>query len=197
MDDAAVRTKRRVSWNDTRRTAIRAADGRCESCGWRLSNGDPSLLHVHHVVHRSVGGNDRLKNLCVLCPTCHAIAHDSRTRAMCKSADKAALLRQVSFTACDGQGVRKRLVGRMFITITPKDVVFTEETPKKAGLYLWRYGEDDPELVHVIHHGKGLSVRRASRDSQGREMNVNGAEWAGPFAMTDLFRFKTQEAIQC
>jgi len=42
---------------------------RCRNCGFR------SELHVHHIVYRSLGGDDSLENLLVLCARCHDGIH--------------------------------------------------------------------------------------------------------------------------
>lgn len=46
---------------------------RCMACRWRPPQG--VALHVHHRIPRSAGGTDRIGNLLVVCPNCHAIAH--------------------------------------------------------------------------------------------------------------------------
>lgn len=33
------------------------------------------MLHAHHVVPLACGGEDRPRNVVVLCPNCHALAH--------------------------------------------------------------------------------------------------------------------------
>ena len=33
-------------------------------------------LYIHHIVPRSVGGEDKLSNLCTLCGQCHSKVHD-------------------------------------------------------------------------------------------------------------------------
>lgn len=47
--------------------------GKCDTCPWRPPV--PSLLHVHHVLPRHLGGGDEEENLVCLCPNCHAVAH--------------------------------------------------------------------------------------------------------------------------
>lgn len=52
---------------------IRKLDSnRCRSCGsyWNLN--------VHHVVYRSLGGNDRIENLMTVCVKCHRLIHSFR-----------------------------------------------------------------------------------------------------------------------
>lgn len=45
----------------------------CQHCAWKPPKA--SMLHAHHITPRSCGGSDDQKNLIVLCPNCHAIAH--------------------------------------------------------------------------------------------------------------------------
>jgi 5-methylcytosine-specific restriction endonuclease McrA len=45
--------------------------GRCEACGLTVTG----LLHLHHVVPVSRGGKNHRWNLALLCPNCHARAH--------------------------------------------------------------------------------------------------------------------------
>lgn len=46
---------------------------RCEHCNWTPP--EPSMLHAHHVIPLACGGPDTKKNIIVLCPNCHAVAH--------------------------------------------------------------------------------------------------------------------------
>lgn len=50
---------------------------RCEACRWSPPCGPAwdGILHAHHVVPLSDGGDDARSNLVVLCPNCHALAH--------------------------------------------------------------------------------------------------------------------------
>lgn len=59
---------------DRRRVAVLARDGRCVRC--RAESG---LLHVHHRVPVSRGGNHRAENLEALCENCHSNVHGGRT----------------------------------------------------------------------------------------------------------------------
>lgn len=67
-----MKTKRNLSAsipNKTRK-AVYARDGyRCALCD------DTHGLQIHHIVHRSCGGNDTPCNLITLCWRCHAEAH--------------------------------------------------------------------------------------------------------------------------
>ncbi len=45
----------------------------CEHCNWTPP--EPSMLHAHHVIPLGCGGPDTKKNIIVLCPNCHAVAH--------------------------------------------------------------------------------------------------------------------------
>ena len=66
--------------NETRK-AVYARDGyRCALCD------DVRGLQIHHIVHRSAGGNDTPHNLITLCWRCHAEAHGTWTsRTSCLS----------------------------------------------------------------------------------------------------------------
>ncbi len=67
-----MKTKRNLSAsipNDTRKEVYRRDGFRCALCD------DVRGLQIHHIVHRSVGGNDTPCNLITLCWRCHAEAH--------------------------------------------------------------------------------------------------------------------------
>ena len=46
-------------------------NNRCEVCSFNFKE----VLVVHHILPISDGGTNKLENLSVLCPTCHAIVH--------------------------------------------------------------------------------------------------------------------------
>lgn len=52
---------------------IRAVDNNipCEVCGWQKTTCDR-----HHIIPLSDGGKDKIKNVIVLCPNCHRLAHE-------------------------------------------------------------------------------------------------------------------------
>jgi len=52
-----------------RREVYDRDDRRCILCG------DDRSIHLHHVRHRSQGGQSVPENLVCLCPACHAVAH--------------------------------------------------------------------------------------------------------------------------
>lgn len=54
---------------------VRKYERQCVSCGWQTPDGLRTLIHVHHVIPISAGGDDTTENMVVLCPNCHAIAH--------------------------------------------------------------------------------------------------------------------------
>ena len=67
-----MKTKRNLSAsipNETRKEVYRRDGFRCALCD------DVRGLQIHHIVHRSVGGNDTPCNLITLCWRCHAEAH--------------------------------------------------------------------------------------------------------------------------
>lgn len=49
-----------------RSRALKVYEHKCLCCGW---NEDPRILEVHHIDENR--NNNRLDNLCILCPTCH------------------------------------------------------------------------------------------------------------------------------
>lgn len=55
-----------------RRSALQRDQQSCRGCG-ADEKGDN--LHVHHIVPRSSGGEDRLSNLATLCTDCHSAVH--------------------------------------------------------------------------------------------------------------------------
>lgn len=62
--------------------ALRLAEGICQGCGTselfiRASDGTP-YLEIHHIIPLSSGGQDILRNVCALCPTCHRLLHHGR-----------------------------------------------------------------------------------------------------------------------
>lgn len=56
----------------------------CEVCGWtapapvkrKFLDWRYRLMHAHHVVPRSCGGPDIKENIIIVCPICHALAHE-------------------------------------------------------------------------------------------------------------------------
>jgi hypothetical protein len=65
-------------WSEQRKKALSEASYRCESCG-----ADSQRLHVHHRKPRSEGGTNKLSNLVVQCPDCHAEEHDAEACRLC------------------------------------------------------------------------------------------------------------------
>ncbi len=45
--------------------------GACERCGEK----NYAILQIHHVLERHRGGTDKISNLKLLCPNCHATQH--------------------------------------------------------------------------------------------------------------------------
>lgn len=62
--------------------ALKSPDDACAVCGWyihtvlRSRNGTGRGVHHHHIVPVSCGGTDDPDNLILLCPNCHALAHN-------------------------------------------------------------------------------------------------------------------------
>jgi 5-methylcytosine-specific restriction endonuclease McrA len=75
--------------------ASAAADGQplsCESCGWSYPMpGATKVMHVHHVIPVSKGGDNDPMNLVTICPNCHATAHMLEDRGL-KPKDRDELL---------------------------------------------------------------------------------------------------------
>ena len=95
-----MKTKRNLSAsipNETRK-AVYARDGyRCALCD------DTHGLQIHHIVHRSCGGNDTPCNLITLCWRCHAEAHGTcpRSNTLVKGG------RQATCEALDGRVIHR------------------------------------------------------------------------------------------
>ncbi len=51
----------------------------CEKCGLKVWQGQPIPLEIHHV--NGDNTDNRLDNLCLLCPNCHALTNNYRGRA--------------------------------------------------------------------------------------------------------------------
>ncbi|MDF9748431.1 HNH endonuclease [Natrinema salsiterrestre] len=58
------------TWRQLREQRLEIDDHQCVNCG------NSGMLHVHHVVPKSLGGVDELSNLRSLCIDCHDKAHD-------------------------------------------------------------------------------------------------------------------------
>lgn len=50
--------------------------GECYVCGFDYE----PLLQIHHIVPKAKGGDEAPSNLVPLCPTCHALAHETMRR---------------------------------------------------------------------------------------------------------------------
>lgn len=79
-----MRENARLTRNEQSRMSERwklqvVADGvaTCEGCAWQIPERFVSrIMHVHHVTPVSWGGDNNPSNLVVICPNCHAIAHE-------------------------------------------------------------------------------------------------------------------------
>ena len=56
---------------------IAATTGNCAVCGWRAPEiaGHNGCLHGHHIIPVSDGGDPAARNVIILCPNHHAVAH--------------------------------------------------------------------------------------------------------------------------
>ena len=62
---------------DDVRNAVFTRDGyRCVCCGRGIEDG--AILHAHHLIYRSLGGTDRMKNLVTVCERCHTPANHQK-----------------------------------------------------------------------------------------------------------------------
>lgn len=75
---------------EQRRLAFKRANGRCEDCGKKFTDG--WLLHVNHIKPIHDGGKDELSNSSVLCCHCHANHHLRLYQLNGKQADYSAYL---------------------------------------------------------------------------------------------------------
>jgi len=66
---AAHSGKDSFSWNSFRNRAKIRDSGTCCICDFSI------IVHVHHIIPRSKGGEHSLDNLITLCPNHHAMAH--------------------------------------------------------------------------------------------------------------------------
>lgn len=60
-------------WDNRREAVWEQQQYQCGRCG--IYKGDASVGEVHHIVHLSDGGSNRLDNLVGLCGSCHALMH--------------------------------------------------------------------------------------------------------------------------
>jgi 5-methylcytosine-specific restriction endonuclease McrA len=68
------------------------SQGKCSDCGepcsgyWDLFRGKKTVFHlnqtheIHHLIPVKFGGNNKLKNLILLCLACHKERHDNQRR---------------------------------------------------------------------------------------------------------------------
>jgi len=61
-----------------RRKALFRDGYKCQKCGWThnlWNRDDPRFLELHHIVHHSKGGKNKLENLITYCNVCHDEVH--------------------------------------------------------------------------------------------------------------------------
>ena len=55
---------------------VKQRDGyTCTKCGFKPTVKERNLLHAHHKIRKTRGGQDKLGNLVTLCLNCHAKEH--------------------------------------------------------------------------------------------------------------------------
>lgn len=64
--------------NSLQTTKLRLIEevGECEICRYDYK----AILQIHHITPLSLGGNDELENLVILCPNCHKTIHSIDSR---------------------------------------------------------------------------------------------------------------------
>lgn len=69
----------RAAWDLLRRKVYDRENGLCRACGRHTrftGKGNPeNQAHCHHVIFRSAGGKDEMRNLANLCGSCHEKHH--------------------------------------------------------------------------------------------------------------------------
>lgn len=68
------------AWYTFRRRVIRFRGNRCQNCG---ADGMTTILHVHHLNYERLG-KERIKDVRLLCVTCHRRADRVRKRGTWK-----------------------------------------------------------------------------------------------------------------
>jgi|APHM01.1.fsa_nt_gi Restriction endonuclease len=64
------------NWDKLRTQAYERDEYECQNCGLKEgSGGGEVVLHAHHIVPVSKGGNHCMSNLATLCQTCHSKIH--------------------------------------------------------------------------------------------------------------------------
>lgn len=71
------------SWSSTREQVLQRDGYRCVSCSSPLKSSDAD---IHHLLPRSMGGNDELANLVTLCDGCHATHHPTLAGGLARRA---------------------------------------------------------------------------------------------------------------
>lgn len=63
-------------FDDVRNAVFTRDNYRCVCCGRGIKEG--AILHAHHLIYRSLGGTDRMKNLVTVCERCHTPANHQK-----------------------------------------------------------------------------------------------------------------------
>ena len=69
----------KCSWRLRERYKLATGINRCEYCGLSEWQGQPIPLEIHHI--NGINTDNRLDNLKLLCPNCHALTNNYRGRA--------------------------------------------------------------------------------------------------------------------
>ena len=69
----------KCSWRLREHYKIATGIARCEQCGFDVWQGQPIPLEIHHI--NGINTDNRLDNLQLLCPNCHALTKNYRGRA--------------------------------------------------------------------------------------------------------------------
>lgn len=123
MGKGKATLKRRLALDGTlnRRASAKAqrhkmaGAGTCEFCGWAPP--EKRILHAHHVIPRARGGGDVPRNIAVLCPNHHALAHymspRGHTAGYCGPKTKAHLFRLLRIVETGDKAAMESALARL------------------------------------------------------------------------------------
>lgn len=70
------KNNKELNYKKTKKILYENRGSKCEICGYNNSN----ILQVHHIIPRSMGGNNKFTNLQIVCPNCHGTVHNGDSR---------------------------------------------------------------------------------------------------------------------